>query len=225
MQRGQQTQQRPSTACAGGRDLPKAQTLPKTASYGGSHAVTTAVPRARQRPSSAPARRQGTRGKPTRPQVDMNKAGPLGCAPRWTMRGKPCDERLASRTPGPGQYDQVAPEGYWCKRKPSFSIAGARRRSGSAGASGNGVYIPFKPSSLGCTMGKRFDMEDLRPRAPGPGTYDPPNGRSTMKKSFSAAVYPPDSRSANPGPGTYPHPDQFDDVTRPQLPKTSFSKA
>lgn len=226
---------RPATASADGRGLQKAQSTPESAFCADrGHAGPTAVPRAKQRPLSAPARRQGacgargrpaSAGKPMRPQVDMNKAGPLGCAPRWTMRGRPCDDRLASRTPGPGQYDEVAPEGYWCKKKPSFSIAGARKRSGSAGAVGIGVFVPFKPKSPGCTMGKRFDMEDQRPRAPGPGTYDPPIGRSTMKKSFSAAVSPPDSRSANPGPGAYSHPDQFYDITRPQLPKTSFPKA
>lgn len=87
------------------------------------------------------------------------------------------------------------------------------------------------PSGLGgprVTIAERLmtadETRETRSK-PGPGTYDPPDGRSTMKKSILLQVNPPDARSVNPGPGTYKLPDQFHDFTRDLDPKHAFPLA
>lgn len=204
-----------SGSSGGGRGPHKAQ----------SHARQrpTSAPAGR-RPTSAPAGRRGSRGKPVPPQVNMNKASPLGTAPRWTIPGKPSDAALRVSNPGPGAYDLCSPDAYWCKRKPACSIAGRSKSSGSVGP-GPARFVPFRPTGPGCTIGKRFSHVDEQARSPGPAAYDLPDCKSRMKKSISKGVMSPDSRGANPGPGTYAHADQFNDPSRPDAAKIGFPKA
>lgn len=177
----------------------------------------------RQRPASAPILRRSRGGKEEPPQVNMNKVAPLGTAPRWSIRPRPFDAHLVDRSPGPGQYDLTAPDAYWCKKKPSYSMAKPSSRSSTNSGPGPGSYsVPSSLGRKGVTMGAHNKREQLVPRTPGPGSYDPLTGRSAMQKSIATRVAPPDSRGSYPGPGAYSMADQFDDFSRPAQPKHGF---
>lgn len=180
---------------------------------------------ARRRPGSAPAGRQGKR---EQPQVNMNKAAPLGTAPRWTIPSSGVVERAAPRTPGPGQYELASPDAYWCKKKPSFSIGKPFAKKPSVQPGPGNYAVEFKPSGPKCVIGtarRQGMLDSRRPRTPGPGTYEVPSGKSRIKKSISAPVVAPEVQSRTPGPGTYEFADQFHDFTRQEMPKHRFPVA
>lgn len=228
---GRKPQQRPSSAGSIGRGLRKSPSATETVlRAAASRGASAAEHRRRlQRPASAPAARRPPvrKPKPAPPQVNMNKAGPLGNAPRWSIYGRAAESREAERSPGPGQYDVVAPDEYWCKKKPSISIA-HRNSGGHSSKPGPGPAAYSLPSSLGrkgITLGERNSHPGFAPpRAPGPGTYDPQSepGAGALKKSIGLRVDPPESRSNYPGPGHYKLADQFRRPDQADQPKHAF---
>lgn len=222
-----QQQQRPASASgSGGHNWNQLKVHSNANSV-----VATPPKRPAQRPSSAPAgpgRRKSGAVKPVAPNVNMNKAGGMGTAPRWTIGGRrPSAElREAAKSPGPGQYDLVRPDAYWCKKKPSHSL-GLSRDNGcrsSPGPAPGDYSVRDKPRGPKWVIGEREHIDE-RPgyRTPGPGYYDLPTRLTNGRRMSSSPGGGPQPISAkSPGPGEY---DFKADFTRQELPKHAFPRA
>jgi len=164
------------------------------------------------------------------PGVNMNKVASMGTAPRWTIRGRPNDFRASDRAPGPGEYDVGAPDTYWSKKMPSFSIGNAGNYKGRCKQTTPAPTDYTVPTGLrydvGVTIAEHHKKETRVDREPGPGSYDPPIfARAVKNATIPMKVVPPESRANYPGPGTYEFADQFKDFTRPDQPKHRFPNA
>lgn len=223
---------RPASASAIGRKGPNASaSSPDFSEFSGSRATREAAAAKKMgrqtRPASAPAIRSRKKSEAP-PQVNMNMCAPMGCAPRWSIPNRHAKLKSTDRNPGPGQYDLVNPDAFWCKKKPSFSMAKpCKVKDPREGGPGPGAYvIPTGLRGGGASLGAKISTLEKNPRAPGPGTYEESLfGARAKRTSIGLRVAQPDSRDANPGPGTYEMADWTNDYTRQDQPKHGFPNA